>query len=55
MPQTDSDVEISVSLEDCPGDKISATSLANFLVAQIMDDAFINKAPFVANKVSSES
>jgi putative NADH-flavin reductase len=55
IEQTDSDVEISVSLEDCPGDKISATSLANFLVAQIMDDAFINKAPFVANKVSSES
>lgn len=40
---------IDTSLEDCPGDKISATDLASFLVGQLSDRTFIRKAPFLAN------
>jgi len=40
---------IATSLEDCPGDKISATSLAHFLIEQLSDQAFIKKSPFIAN------
>jgi putative NADH-flavin reductase len=37
------------SLEDCPGEKISATDLADFLIGQLFEEAFIKKAPFIAN------
>jgi putative NADH-flavin reductase len=46
---TDERREIRTSLEDCPGDKISATSLAAFLVAQCDKDTFVGKAPFIAD------
>jgi nucleoside-diphosphate-sugar epimerase len=46
---TDERMEIKVSLDDCPGDKISATSLANFLIGLLSDDEYHNKAPFIAN------
>jgi len=46
---TDERPEIKVSLEDCPGDKISATSLAHFLLGQLTDEEYYNKAPFIAN------
>ncbi len=46
---TDKRNALSVSLEDCPGDKISATSLAHFLVEQLTDDRYVGQAPFVAN------
>lgn len=49
IEQTDETSEIKVSLEDCPGDKISATSLANFLISQLSDNAFVKKSPFIAN------
>lgn len=38
-----------VSLEDCPGEKISATDLAYFLIEQLSDSAYLRKAPFIAN------
>lgn len=41
---------IDISLEDCLGDQISATSLATFLIAQLSERRFINKAPFLANQ-----
>ncbi|MEB2784112.1 NAD(P)-dependent oxidoreductase [Algoriphagus persicinus] len=41
---------INASLEDCPGDQISATSLANFLMDQLSDRRFIKQAPFIANQ-----
>lgn len=41
--------EVSVSLEDCLGDKISATDLAHFLIKQLSDDTYVKKAPFIAN------
>jgi putative NADH-flavin reductase len=41
--------ELKVSLEDCVGDKISATDLAHFLIEQLTDNTFIKKSPFIAN------
>ncbi len=37
------------SLEDCPGDNISATDLAHFLIEQLDNKEFVGKAPFLAN------
>lgn len=50
IEETDKRGVITVSLEDCPGDKISATDLANFLIAQLFNDEFTGKAPFVASR-----
>lgn len=47
--QTDETYGVRVSLEDCPGDKISATDLAQFLIGQITDQTFSKQAPFIAN------
>ncbi|HRP56544.1 NAD(P)H-binding protein [Agriterribacter sp.] len=49
IEQTDETGQINVSLEDCPGDKISATDLAHFLVEQLSTDTLIKKAPFIAS------
>jgi putative NADH-flavin reductase len=40
---------ISISLVDCPGQKISATSLAVFLVDQLEDKTYFKQSPFIAN------
>ncbi len=49
IEQTASENEISSGLEDCPGDKISATDLARFLIEQLSDETFIKKSPFIAS------
>lgn len=49
IEQTDDLREIKVSLEDCPGENISATSLAEFIIRQLADETFIRQAPFIAN------
>ncbi|HET7003277.1 MAG TPA: NAD(P)H-binding protein [Puia sp.] len=49
IEQTDQKRHLSVDMEDCPGDKISATDLANFLIDQLSDQQYIRMAPFVAN------
>jgi putative NADH-flavin reductase len=46
---TDNNPEIDINTEDCPGDAISATSLAQFLISQIEDRDYIRQAPFIAN------
>ncbi|MCE7041697.1 NAD(P)-dependent oxidoreductase [Dyadobacter sp. CY312] len=46
---TDELSEIGVSLEDAPGQKISAASIAGFLIDQLSDENYIRKAPFIAN------
>jgi putative NADH-flavin reductase len=46
---TDKKSEWKASLEDCPGEKISATDLADFLIGQLFDKSYIRKAPFIAN------
>ena len=47
---TDARTTTEVSLEDCPGDKISATDLACFLIEQLDDDTYIRQSPFIANE-----
>jgi putative NADH-flavin reductase len=49
IEQTDTISKINVSMEDCQGDKISATSLAYFLIEQLFEDTYIKQAPFIAN------
>ena len=49
IDQTDEKPEIRISLEDCPGEKISATSLAHFLIGQLGDKMYYGKAPFIGN------
>ncbi|MBD1394754.1 NAD(P)-dependent oxidoreductase [Mucilaginibacter glaciei] len=50
IDQTDEVVEITTSLQDCPGSNISATSLALFMIAQIKSAEFVKQSPFIANK-----
>jgi putative NADH-flavin reductase len=38
-----------VSLEDCPGEKIGVADLADFLIGQLFEEAYIRKSPFIAN------
>jgi len=49
IAQTDDNPQINISLEDCPGDGISATALANFIINQINSYTYKRKAPFIAN------
>lgn len=49
IEQTEARGIINTSLEDCIGDKISATDLADFLINQLSDTQFIRKAPFIFN------
>jgi putative NADH-flavin reductase len=46
---TDLSRKVITSLEDRPGNQISATDLARFLIDQLNDEQFICKAPFIAN------
>ena len=46
---TDTKGETIVSLEDCCGNKISAADIATFVVAQLADNSYIKKSPFIAN------
>jgi putative NADH-flavin reductase len=46
---TGDNTQTAVSLEDCPGNTISAASLANFIIQQFTGRAFIRKSPFIAN------
>jgi len=48
--QTSERSGIAVNETDCPGDKISATDLADFLITQLDDELYIKKTPFVASK-----
>jgi hypothetical protein len=48
IEETDKRNQIRVNLEDCPGDKISATDLACFLIEQLTDCTYFKKSPFLA-------
>ncbi len=50
IEQTAIRTDINISLQDCPGDKISAANLAGFLINQLYDDTYIKQAPFIANR-----
>lgn len=49
IEQTADNPQILASLHDCPGDGISATSLAHFMIQQMFSDEYIMQAPFIAN------
>jgi putative NADH-flavin reductase len=49
IEQTDRQGTIKVGLHDCPGEKISATDLAKFLVEQLDDLQYIQQSPFIAS------
>ena len=46
---TDSQRKLKISMEDSPGNKISAADLAVFLVSELTDEQFYKKCPFVAS------
>ncbi|WP_454803024.1 NAD(P)-dependent oxidoreductase [Mucilaginibacter phyllosphaerae] len=48
--QTDDVSEITISLTDCPGNSISATNLAMFMIEQLTSEEFVKQAPFIADK-----
>ena len=50
IEQTEESRKIQVSMEDCPGDKISATDLVHFLIEQLYSDKYVKQAPFIANE-----
>jgi putative NADH-flavin reductase len=39
---------VRADLKDSPGKKISAADIAGFLIGQLSDDAYLRKAPFIA-------
>jgi putative NADH-flavin reductase len=41
--------ELAVNLEDCLGNKICAGNIADFLVAQLTDETYFRKSPFIAD------
>ncbi len=41
--------DVAINLEDCPGEKISSTDLADFLIAQLVETVHWRKSPFLAN------
>ncbi|WP_448698818.1 NAD(P)-dependent oxidoreductase [Mucilaginibacter sp. AW1-3] len=47
--QTEEKGKLAISLEDCPGENINTSDLADFLISQIDDKQFIRKSPFVAS------
>jgi hypothetical protein len=47
--QTDEKFPVNVSLENCPGEKISSVDLADFLIAQLSDETYSKMSPFLYN------
>jgi len=45
----DAQGDVAVSLNDCLGDKIKAGNIAKFLIEQLFEDSYYNKAPFIYN------
>ena len=45
---TDGNDEVTVQLEDCPGNKISAGGIARFLTGQLTDTTYYQKSPFIS-------
>jgi putative NADH-flavin reductase len=41
--------DVNVSLDDCMGDKIDAGNIAAFLIKQLSEETYFNKAPFICN------
>jgi putative NADH-flavin reductase len=41
--------DVNVNLDDCLGSKIEAGNIATFLIKQLSEDTYFNKAPFICN------
>jgi putative NADH-flavin reductase len=41
--------DVNVSLDDCMGNKIDAGNIAAFLIKQLFEETYVNKAPFICN------
>ncbi len=41
--------DVSVNLDDCLGNKIDAGNIAVFLIKQLSEETYFNKAPFICN------
>lgn len=50
IEETDEKRNIIVNIYDCPGEKISTTDLADFVIGQIEYKAYLRKAPFVFSR-----
>jgi len=46
---TEKNTQMQISLSDCPGEKISAGSLAGFLTGQLEDKTYFRQSPFIAD------
>lgn len=40
--------EISISLEDCLGDKINANNIAGFMISEMIESKYSKKSPFIS-------
>jgi putative NADH-flavin reductase len=49
IEQTDERRGVIVDLHDCPGENISTTDLADFVITQIEDRTYLRQAPFLAS------
>jgi putative NADH-flavin reductase len=49
IEQTDERRGVMVNLHDCPGEKISTTDLADFVIGQMRDITYLRSAPFIAS------
>jgi len=45
---SDDSSEISVNLEDCLGEKISALDISKFMVKEMIESAYIRQSPFIS-------
>ena len=45
---TDESATVSVDLEDCLGDKISANDIANFMITEMIESKYSRKSPFIS-------
>ena len=45
---TDERAELSISLDDCLGDKISANDIANFMITEMIESKYSRKSPFIS-------
>jgi putative NADH-flavin reductase len=50
IEQTDNRRGVIVDLYDCPGEKISTTDLADFMIGQMEDRTYLRKAPFLVSR-----
>jgi len=46
---TEKNTQMQISLSDCPGEKISAGTLAGFLIGQLEDKTYFRQSPFIAD------